>query len=939
MAPPTPTRRHARWPLLLAGLLSAGLAAAPAAAQPLERARAAQARGDMRAAQIELRNAVRQEPNSAALRAALAQLSLDIGDADTAEKEARAAMERGFDPAAGTAIVMRAYLQRTRFQELLRDFPMPPDGTPPALAGEVAAHRAFALLATREVEQAKAAVAEALRLAPGSAQAHLAASSLALAQNDRPGAMAAIERSLAIDPDLPEGLLRRAALLFDRGDHAEAVATLDRLLAKWPAQVQGRLLRAEVRLRADDLPAARQDVEAVLRAVGNNPGALYLRAVLATRERDWRGADESLQRLGAGVGNFPEGFLVLATVKRALGQNAQALDAAGRYAARRPEDPRGAKLLAVMEMEAGRPDGAIGALERLLQRGAVDAEALDMLGRARVAAGRPREGAQAFARAAELAPADAGIRTRLAAARLAAGDTDGTAAAAEDALRLAPSQAGAREMLMLAALGRGDLAAAEGELAQLGPEARAAEVPATVAAMIRLARLQTAEARAGFEDVLKRFPESIGARVGLARTLMAQGVEGEPERLLGEVLQRQPNHGEAISRLLALTGAGGSRAPAARQVLQRAQAAAPGEPALALAMAQVLRNANDAAGAAALLDGPALRVPGRGVALPLARSQAYAAAEKWPEAEAAARAALAEDASSAPARRQLAALLARGGDAQGAEALLQEGLRSQPRDALLQQGLIGLVNEARGAEAALALADRMGQDPGMQPNARLLKPELLLSLRRPLEAAQAYAAQLAAVPSASLVLRTAGAWMAAGRPVDAEAVLTQWLQREPGEVEVLNLLAQIDIAAGRTELAEHRLSAALQRAPNNSVAMNNLAWLLAQQDSPEAVARARELAERAYFLLPTPETADTLGWVLTRQGEARRAVPLLRAAVAVSRRGPAQDAGGIYRLAFALKEAGDKVEAKRLVDLLLDRIPAFPERAEAERLRGELLSP
>src|SRR3954471_4258610 len=122
-----PARPLARWPLLLATALGACLAAAPLAAQPLERARAAQQRGDMRAAQIELRHAVRSDPNSAARRAALAALSLDIGDGDTGEKEARAALERGHDPAAGTALLLRAYLVRNRFQELLRDFPMPPD--------------------------------------------------------------------------------------------------------------------------------------------------------------------------------------------------------------------------------------------------------------------------------------------------------------------------------------------------------------------------------------------------------------------------------------------------------------------------------------------------------------------------------------------------------------------------------------------------------------------------------------------------------------------------------------------------------------------------------------------------------------------------------------------------------------------------------------------
>ncbi|MCS6855809.1 MAG: hypothetical protein NZ523_13800, partial [Elioraea sp.] len=78
-------------PLRLAVLaLGTALLAAPASANP-ERARAAEARGDLRAAQIEWRNAVRANPNDPQLRAALARISLALGDGDTAEKEARAA--------------------------------------------------------------------------------------------------------------------------------------------------------------------------------------------------------------------------------------------------------------------------------------------------------------------------------------------------------------------------------------------------------------------------------------------------------------------------------------------------------------------------------------------------------------------------------------------------------------------------------------------------------------------------------------------------------------------------------------------------------------------------------------------------------------------------------------------------------------------------------
>ncbi|MBR0678390.1 hypothetical protein GXW77_19650, partial [Roseomonas alkaliterrae] len=97
----------------------------------LERAQAAQARGDLRTAQIELRNAVRRAPDNGALRYALAQASLDLGDADTAEKEARAAIERGHDRVASTALLIRAQIALNRAREVLREFAEPAAGTEP----------------------------------------------------------------------------------------------------------------------------------------------------------------------------------------------------------------------------------------------------------------------------------------------------------------------------------------------------------------------------------------------------------------------------------------------------------------------------------------------------------------------------------------------------------------------------------------------------------------------------------------------------------------------------------------------------------------------------------------------------------------------------------------------------------------------------------------
>lgn len=929
--PPSRTR------LLLVASLALGLGAGEAMAQPVaDRARAAQARGDLRAAQIEFRNAARAEPQNAAIRAGLAAVSLDLGDMETAEREARAAIERGFDPVASTGILLRTYLGRGRFRELLREFPLADNPPQPAVAAQVAAARALAHLALDDRPAARESIATALRLAPNAAEPHLAASSLALAERDPAAAEAAVDRALAADPDAVDALLRKASFQAGRGEPA-AVETLSRLLARAPGNVQARVMRGEILMRAGEDARARQDAEAALRVVPGSGQATFLLAMLHMRAQDWRAADETLQRMSSVLPNLPDGLLALATVKRALNQTGQAMDAAQRHVARRPEDPRGAKLLATMQMEANQPDAAAATLTRLAQRNTADAEALDMLGRAHIASGRPREAAEAFQRASQMAPDDPGVRARLAAARLAIGDAAGTQQAAQDALRLAPGQAGARELLAIAALSRGDIATAQAEWDRLDAAQRRGELAGTLHGLLQLARFDVAGARAAFETVLRDHPESVPARRGLARVATAQGNPVEAERLLGEVLRRAPSDPEALGRLVSTIASGGPRAASARAVLEGAQAAAPTEPALALVLAAMLTTTGDPNRALAVLSTPALRRPGLGPDLPLARSQVHGALQQFAEAEEAARLALAEDANSVQARRQLIALRLRAGDPRAAETLAQEGVRLVPADMSMLQMLIGVVRDTQGLDAALAQADRLSENQASRPASLLLRGDLLLAAQRPADAARAFAAAHARVPSSALVLREAASWRAANQPAAAATALTNWLARQPDDVEALNVMAQLDIEAGRTADAVRRLAVVVERAPDNAVALNNLAWMMSERGGAEELARARQMAERAYFLLPSPDTADTLGWILARTGDTQRAVTLLRQAVGAPRpEGQAVDPGKVFRLAHALHGAGQRAEAARLLEPALSGGAAFPERAAAERLMAEL---
>jgi putative PEP-CTERM system TPR-repeat lipoprotein len=937
MAKPETQARNAG-PRAAAAMIALGAAlllATPAAAT-LERAQQAQARGDLRTAQIELRNAIRATPQAAAPRAALAELSLELGDADVAEREARAAMERGFDAVAGTRIVLRAYLMLNRHRDLLRDFPVPTDPARAALGGQIAAARALAQLAMDDRAAARASVEQAVQLAPNAPDPHLAAASLAIAERNQQAAEAAVDRALAADPTNVEATLRKAGLVFQRGQPAQAAELLAPLVARVPANIPARILRADALMRAGNDAAAREEVEAAIRLQPGNAAANYLRGLLLGRAGDWRGADEVFQRIGSALANFPDGFLVAATARRAVGQIAQAEDLAGRHVARSPEDPRGARLLAAMQLESNRPEAAAGVLQRLVDRGGADAEAFDMLARALGALRRMREAVVALERAVALSPNDSALRTRLSAARLASGDVLGAAEAAGEAERLAPDQTRVREVIAAGAIARGDLTAAEAELARLDPAQRNSEVAGVLAATIRLGRLDLPGARQGFEQVLRANPESIGARLGLARVLAAGGDIAAAEQLWAEVLRRDPQHPEATARLAALARPGGPRAASARAAMEAAQAANPTVIAPSLALAQSLAVGGDLAGAARLLETDAMRQPGRGPVPPLLRSQVYAGQERWAEAEAEARSALAEAPDNIGARRQLALLMARSNRGQDAEALVQDGLRRRPGEIVLQQTLVALVNQSRGEAAALALADQLARQPAAQPASRSLRGDFLLSLNRQADAAAAYAAAFAETPSSVLALRQAQAWRQIGQPERAAAALETWLRREPNDMDALDLLGNVEIELGRTAQARQRLETVVERAPLNAISLNNLAWLLAASGDASVLPRARNLAERGYYLLPTAQSADTLGWVLTLSGDPARALPLLRQAAAATRATPQPDRGILYRFARTLAATGDRAEALSTVEAALEGTAAFPEREAAERLRTEL---
>ena len=159
-------------------------------------------------------------------------------------------------------------------------------------------------------------------------------------------------------------------------------------------------------------------------------------------------------------------------------------------------------------------------------------------------------------------------------------------------------------------------------------------------------------------------------------------------------------------------------------------------------------------------------------------------------------------------------------------------------------------------------------------------------------------------------------------------MLESWLKEHADAVDVRMTLGNIYLNEHEYDQAQAQYEAIDALAPNNAVALNNLAWLYAKQGNP----KAGDFAEKAYRLAPTPQIADTLGWILMNKGDADKSLPYLQQAGAAL----PENLDVQYHLAFALNATGAKDKARSVLEHVLSAKGDFDSKKEAQQLLEKL---
>ena len=890
---------------------------------PLQQAKTSLANNDFRAANLQLRTAVRDEPNNAEAHALLSQLQLAGNDPIAAEREIKRAMALHWDQSNSLAVLSQAYLRQQKWKEILAE--VPDQGATPEQTAYFLMARAIAQRGLKDNATATSTLSRALELAPQNAEIHLTAARFALADGQADKAMTDVDRALALEPKSADAHQFKSSLLAVKGDRDAAIGELSRAIELAPTRNDVLIDRASLELAQSHDEKASADVETVLKREPKNPRAQFIQAVLLIRQNKFADADLAIQQLDPVIDQFQRGQYFKAMVKSRLSQNAQAEDAIITYVNRFPGDPDGIRLLAAIELAAGHADRAIPYIAKAVEAGQRDPETLDLLGRAYAMAGKKSEADQAFQQASQSAQTPAQL-ARLASARLQLGDLSGAAGDLQRSLDIAPKQPGAGEALVATAIRLGQLDRAQQALDQLRQQAGDTEAVGNLTGLLKLARLDTEGALTAFADTARKFPDAIGPRLNQAKVLLQLNRPNDAVPMLQAILDKAPAQTDALT-LLSQTLLAQNRGEEAVAIAERARKAEPNSLGLANGLAQIYARQKEYDKALEVLQ--SAKVDGK---MPVPLLATFGSVQLAAGQNDAAKQTFADLVKAEP--NNLGAILAdvelltRIKDFDAARNVLNDALQRQPGNLPLLQARVRVELLDKGLDAALKQAEQLRSNSANLPAAATLKGGLLMGAQRFKDAADAFEAEFDKEPSQTLAVALAQAKQASGDPTGALAVLQKWQTAHPNDAATAQALGMIQVASRNYDDAERNLEIVLKQQPNDLVALNNLAWIYQQKGDK----RAREYAQRAFEQSPTPEVTDTLAWILTTDGEAAKALPLLQGAAAAR----PQNSTIKYHLAVALKDLNRTDDAISLLRSIPDGPVEFDGKQAAQDLLAQL---
>ena len=528
-----------------------------------------------------------------------------------------------------------------------------------------------------------------------------------------------------------------------------------------------------------------------------------------------------------------------------------------------------------------------------------------------------------FARAAKLKPDDPRVRLAQALSSVAKGK--GAAGLAELRAAAAADKGINADIALINLLSRnndlpGALRAVDGLAVKLPKDA----LPDQLRGRIALQAKDSAAARRHFDAALAKSPDFMPALAGLAALDLADKQPAAAQARFEALLKRNPKNTAAMLALAELAARTGAKPDEVAKWVNAAVAADPSDAsARMLQVDQLLGNAQHKAAIEAAQAG-LLALPNNTELLDrlgraqLANGDAQQAVASFTKLAAAA------PRSALPQLRLADAQLAARNPGAAAAAVRRAG-EIAPDQLPVQQAQVAMAVQENRLDQALVIARQVQAKRPDEAVGYRMEGDIEMR-RKNWDAAATVLRKAAARPQPGDAGQRLHAALSAGKKTaEATAFAQDWRKKHPEDGAFVLYLGDQAMAVGQLDEAEAFYRQVLDKQPRQVLALNNLAFVLATQKKPGAVA----MAEQALQLAPrSAAVMDTLAMALAGEQKLPRALEMQKKAVAA--------APEVYnfrlQLAKLLIQAGDKANARSELSTLAALGNKFPRQAEVAAL-------
>ena len=881
--------------------------------------------GEMKAASIELKNILQNNPGNPSARLLMGKVHFEIGNMPAAEKELTRARELGVEDELILPLLSRVlYLQgkRDELQSLtLQNLTMQAQAEVLAVQGEAKLAQGETAEAALMIEQALAKDPESINVLIATARIHAANQEFDLAREK-------LETAFLINRKSASTWSILGDIEWQEKKYALAEEAYSKAIEYRTNNFAERYKRAMARLQLKKYKKAQQDIDVMMARFPQHAGANFIQGQLYFNDKNFKDAARSLEVAVSSGANIPLALYYLGTSYFLLNNLEQAETYARRYLSIDPESINGRKLLAMIKDKKQEYSEIEELIRPVIEARKDDIAAVNLLASALIKEGRVSEAIDLLSQAAAMEPDSPEAQFRLGAGLLAAGQQDSGVKHLEKAIQLQPDYMQAIVMLALhysqkdhdeaikvakkyreqnpdiAApynlLGKIYLAANQEKAAQ-DAFFKAREIaPGDPLACKALATLSLKDkdlekARSYYREILKYHENELDSLIGLAkidglsndRQSMVENLQkaieahpqavmprlilaryylanGKPERasLLVNELDEQKKSSAAILEVIANTHLLKSEYQQAQEILEKLIAQQPGSAKLHLMLAKTYSGLNNR----------------EKTKLELKRS-----IELSPDFL---------------ATRLLLARL-----------LLQEGNKASVLEQLKVLRKLAPDNPAvLHIEASMARLDN-----DLNEAVRLTE--------------KAFEKQ----PTTSNMLILARQKRIAGDLEGAQYLQEGWIKEHQDDIDARLALAGFYAANEKVDMAIMQYSRVLETDGSNLLALNNLSWFL-RDTNPQL---ALDYANRAIEIKPdSAALMDTQAVVLLKNGETEKAQRIIARALA---KAPG-DLTLRYHSAMIDASAGDKASALNTLKSILEEGRNFPDKEEAIKLLRQLES-